>query len=121
MKVGDGGQSAYASSDKEDNDYKTLIKHLWLFDMEQDPTETTDLSKTYPDVVKELQQKLNEYKYKQQSYPYLTQQYFWPNEVLREARRLYRSAAVNYKEPSLPTVIDWFADAPERQPISSKL
>ena len=35
------------------------LKNLWLFDLEKDPTETTDLSKDHPEIVEQLRQRLN--------------------------------------------------------------
>lgn len=50
VALGDGGQSLI----KEGADFDTTIKRRWLFDLELDPTERTDLSAEYPAKVAEL-------------------------------------------------------------------
>lgn len=48
--LSDGGQALI----KEGADFDTTIKRRWLFDLEADPTERTDLSAEYPAKVAEL-------------------------------------------------------------------
>ena len=36
-------------------------KHIWLFNIADDPNETKDMSETHPDIVRQLYQRLREY------------------------------------------------------------
>ena len=55
MRLGDGGQAAVSRG----ADFEASIKTLWLFDLEADPTETSDLSSKFPAKVEELRAALD--------------------------------------------------------------
>ena len=43
------------------NSSDPLLKNLWLFNMEEDPSETTDLAASFPDIVNEMLSRLAKY------------------------------------------------------------
>lgn len=54
-KLGDGGQVLIV---RRKGNFKSSIKHLWLFDLEKDPAEHIDIASQFPEKVKELQTRI---------------------------------------------------------------
>ncbi|XP_078593183.1 arylsulfatase B-like [Branchiostoma floridae x Branchiostoma japonicum] len=65
LLTGDQGHGGWKDSDTSGSKFEYAVdpptKHLWLFNIRNDPQERSDLSDRYPDVVQELLQKLATY------------------------------------------------------------
>ena len=124
FKLGDGGQAAFAESEKTEADHARLIKSLWLFDIDADPTEQVDVSSQHPDVVERLKARLREWRKEKMANPLFLKNVLNSPEERKKQMKAYLSG-MNTPAPETGmgavTVVDWFPDAPEVAGGRSKL
>ena len=112
MQLGDGGQAAFARSGQQD--YDKLIKTLWLFDLENDPTERHDLSAQMPEKVEEMRQHAKRL-LEPFARPLLLAPVGVSPEDVKQEQLKYRSMFANTQE--FGRIIEWWSDSPELQKI----
>ena len=116
FKLGDGGQAAFAASDKTEADHARLIKSLWLFDIDADPTEQVDVSAQNPEVVGRLKARLGQWRTERMAHPLFLVNVL-NGEVERKREVKAYLTGMNTPAPEAGTgavtVVDWFPDAPE--------
>jgi len=104
MQLGDGGQARVQEEGADDFD--NVVKNLWLFDLEADPTEKRDLSAQHPEVVSSLQARLAKHR-ENMAPPLITEPLGWPKEKRDFFRNLARNAFFNAPGSDV-TALDWW-------------
>ena len=117
FKLGDGGQAAFADSEKTEADFARLIKSTWLFDIDADPTEQIDLSAEQPEVVARLKARLQEWEEEKMANPLFIKNMLADARTRKNEVKAYLSG-LNAPVPEVGTgarsVVDWFPDSPEK-------
>jgi len=106
MRLGDGGQSRVKQEGAERFD--DLVKKLWLFDLEVDPTELHDLSSDHPDLVAKLKARLA--KHREAMAPALiTEPTRWTKEKRQQTVALAKQGLRHIPGHTV-LVADWWED-----------